>query len=295
MRYITISGCNRSLKETNFILEDTKQAAVNAYTKGLSAEKAARIFGISKTALLDELHRKQISRSLSETRGITTHMEKRGVRLYKIGLSTRKVANRIGVDHGTILSWVRGVGICRSMSEAAMIRIEKDGAAPKRGIRSSFASSKTPNRVPTASLLELARAFQLDADAEVIEFSRASEGILYDCGRHRYLPDFKVVYANGDIVIEEIKPAYMLRSLTVKRKQAAALAHCNKHGAAYRIITEYEIGQSNFDRIEPSYITENKDCQRAVARALSAIRYGLKTPKVSRIACKRNRPPRSFH
>jgi len=57
----------------------------------------------------------------------------------------------------------------------------------------------------------------------------------------KYYPDFLVKYKDGRSELIEIKPKRKLEQAAVKKKMAAALLWCAKHGMTYRIITEIQL------------------------------------------------------
>lgn len=286
MKYINKEGINRHVSETNTIDKNVRLASLEAYESGYSANKVAKALGLSKTTVLALARESGLIRTASETKGIKSGTKEYAIQLYATGMSSRKVAENVDVDHGTVLNWVRDAEIARSMSTAAVLRIANEGSRNSRGIRSFFISDKTNQSIRTDSLLELARLIQLNGDTNVKAISRASEKIPYGENKH-YIADLKVYYYNDTIAIEEVKPAYCLLDESVLRKERAAIQFYTSVNIQYRIITEYEIGQSNFDLIDPSSFQHIKDEQARVARALNAIRYGLKKPKQSRISSAR--------
>ena len=57
----------------------------------------------------------------------------------------------------------------------------------------------------------------------------------------RYIPDFKIEYADGRTEIVEIKPLKRLSKPTVQKKLNAAQVWCNDNRAVLKIITEIEL------------------------------------------------------
>lgn len=104
---------------------------------------------------------------------------------------------------------------------------------------------------------------RLDRDSDVVEWSNEEVVIPYrsvDGKVHRYFPDFRVKYSNGETVLIEIKPLnHVMQPKTQKRMTAAykrrlenwmknqlkwkyarewAADHCMK----FKILTEVELG-----------------------------------------------------
>lgn len=86
----------------------------------------------------------------------------------------------------------------------------------------------------------------LDGDPDVSSWLYESFTIDYVSNKRtgkvrRYIPDFRVEYADGSVEIVEVKPSRKLHKPTVQKKLLAAQVWCADHGAILRIITEIEL------------------------------------------------------
>ena len=62
-----------------------------------------------------------------------------------------------------------------------------------------------------------------------------------DGKKHVYLPDFKIVFENGQVEIIEIKGSFFLKDKRNKPKQEALRLFCEKNGFLWKILTEKEV------------------------------------------------------
>lgn len=168
------------------------------------------------------------------------------VRLYLDGLSVPSVAKSVGLGPYVVTRILKEKNVAlRNQSEAAAIRPCDSGNNTKHGIKSVFFSAKNNQWIPTGSLLEYIRLFQLEGDSDVASFSRCGDLISYHhTGKtRRYNPDFLVVTVDGRKRIEEVKPERMLKNEQVQVKASAARAFY-KDKAEYVFVTEKTMGKS---------------------------------------------------
>lgn len=86
---------------------------------------------------------------------------------------------------------------------------------------------------------------QLDSDNKVVYWTKKHKiKILYKAktGKfHYYIPDFKIIYSDGSVVIEEVK-GRMTDDVKIKAKYANVF--CNNKGYVYRLITQRELNEN---------------------------------------------------
>lgn len=116
----------------------------------------------------------------------------------------------------------------------------------KRYHRGEYVSLKTGMICKYRSGWEYSYMKYLDSSIEVKEWFYESFYIEYLSNKktgkiRKYIPDFKVIYENGDIDLIEIKPSKKLNQLIIKKKCDAAAAWCQINGMAFKIITENEL------------------------------------------------------
>ena len=136
----------------------------------------------------------------------------------------------------------------RKMSQA-----RSDGIAEGRirihshnwGEKTLYQSTKTNEKHYADSLLERLRMIQLDSDNKVVYWTKKHKiKILYKAKTgdfHYYIPDFKIIYSDGSVVIEEVK-GRMTDDVKIKTKYANVF--CNNKGYVYRLITQRELNEN---------------------------------------------------
>lgn len=84
-----------------------------------------------------------------------------------------------------------------------------DGTHWRKGVYNSLRNGP----VPYLSDWELRRFQELDGDPRVVSWTYEPGPIIYEFegGRHRYFPDLFIAYADGGLVLEEIKPPDIAR------------------------------------------------------------------------------------
>jgi len=112
------------------------------------------------------------------------------------------------------------------------------------GTKSWYVSTKTGERTYCDSLLEKFRMMQLDADPNVISWTK-KHGIKipYESDKwHNYVPDFLITTSSGDRMIEEVKG----RDLHAQAKHEALRTYCVINGLSYRWIDQTMLEQQGY-------------------------------------------------
>lgn len=107
------------------------------------------------------------------------------------------------------------------------------------GTHGMFYSKKNIASLRYDSSWELERMKFLEANDEVVSYRKNPVKIPYSLNgqAHYYFPDFMVEYANGDRVLEEIKPKALIPLSNNKLKIKAAKIFCRALGLEFRILT----------------------------------------------------------
>lgn len=106
----------------------------------------------------------------------------------------------------------------------------------------SFYSQKMGRSFFYESSWELARMKCFEEDNNIIFYLRSPFriGYMIDAVEHSYFPDFSVFQSNGDLIIEEIKPAALLNYGRNPIKIDVLQKHCEKAGYICRVLTTLE-------------------------------------------------------
>lgn len=221
------------------------------------------------------------------------HVRAEAIRLYvDDNMSCARVAYRLGLKAFTVKEWVKTAGVTRSMSQAATLSIHQGKKRGRSDVHHLWQSVKTGEWHLADSTYEVVRMQQLDADETVVRWSVCRLRIPYVCpetGRSRnYVPDLDVTYSCGLRVIEEIKPAARTAEPVNLAKFAAGKIYADAAGAAYRVVTEADIGIEaikayqgvGFQRLNDAARQER---ERLVSAARRARKIACETPEVRQV------------
>lgn len=170
------------------------------------------------------------------------------VRRYKDGESCPEIANSVGMSTSAVWKIVRDAGAMRPHGEAMALRmVKRPNLSEHRGVQLAFYSKKSDVWIPAGSRYEFIRMDQLENDHSVARFERSKDRIKYefDGETHYYIPDLRVIYFDGSVSVEEIKPRDMTIGGVVHAKILAAMRFYADKGISYRVVTEEDIGWSN--------------------------------------------------
>jgi hypothetical protein len=102
--------------------------------------------------------------------------------------------------------------------------------------RGWYTSSKTKEENHYDSSYELRRMIELDEDESVLKWTKnhkiVIEYICLDGKRRNYLPDFLILYMNGNQILEEVKG---WKSYNFEEKVIAANVYCNENRMKYEV------------------------------------------------------------
>lgn len=264
-----------------------KSKAIRIYQGGLSMNAVAKEVGVTGPTVARWLEEAGVAiRNRRPT--YTDQLRREAITLYVASeMSARSVAEALGLRPFTVKEWVKSAGVMRSMSDAAALSIASGKARGRAASRLWYQSAKTGERSFAESSLEYLRMEQLDADEEVICWSRCRNRIPYvspEGQRRHYNPDLIVTLADGSIVIEEIKPSSLVGTEINQAKIAAAKLFCAERGWGFRVTTEADVGYVR--ALAPSSLT--KEERRERENALRRKRRAAETPEQRAVRLQQN-------
>jgi|SRR5208282_1699969 len=112
------------------------------------------------------------------------------------------------------------------------------------GKKGKFCSSKNCEVLFYHSMWELVRMISLEEDGTVLRYKKAPFAIPYILNgkKHRYYPDFLVIYRMGKgCVLEEIKPLALTETVENQAKFNAARQWSKEQGIPFVLITDNQI------------------------------------------------------
>ena len=157
---------------------------------------------------------------------------------------------------------------CQKMSKSA---------AKRKPTTKGYVSAKTGRKVLYRSAWELCYYLHLEYRNDVVDYAVEPFSIKYeavDGKTRRYVPDVKVVFEDGSVVLVEIKASWALKDPRTLIKIAAGEAYARSQDWCFEVVTEK---QFNFDRMLISSLADHFDnniydqkVQRLVAEASRA-------------------------
>lgn len=274
LRWLRQAGITRTAAETKGVSADIRQRAIDMYEKGASVSDVAKKLEIGASTVHRAVTKSGISRSHEDAVAIDPAIKQQAIDLYREGLNTHEVSEKLGLSQSTVSRWARKIPDGRGWSGAQALR-QALGRGTNYGIKSSFRSEKSGKEIHATSLYELARLGQMEADSEVAHVERVKDRIPYGEGRH-YVPDFIVTYADGRKVAEEVKPEYQRENEVVRAKEKAARDYYSKKGIEYRLVTERDIGLEGFATVDPVTSGFSQKDQARAKAALATVRSALR-------------------
>lgn len=273
LRWVKWAGITRSPSETKGVTREKRAEAIRLYKAGDSVASVSEKTGLGTSTVHRIVVVDGSNRSLAEVAGAGEDAKNDAIALYILGLNTYEAAEQVGVSQPTVAGWVRDAGVSRGYSGAQSLRSALDRNESTRGIKGRFTSQKGGGEMFAASVYELARMHQLEADDGIATFTRSQDRIPYGDGRN-YNPDLEVTNVDGEVFVEEVKPLTRLREQDVRDKAVAAMDFYRDSDKKYRVITERSIGQAGFDAIGPNdYPAED---EARVKAALATARWSAR-------------------
>lgn len=258
---ISRASIYRKLKELD-ITQDNYEAqgvsksivkkGVKLYKEGKSLRYIASALGVNKSSVNRWVKKNKIVRNLSEARGVTSKDIKEAIKLYVQGQTLKQCADKVGVSDTAVSRWLKKHKIqLRTQSETQSKRAS-EGRQPIWGIR-FFVSDKKGVEHRADSVYEGARLMQHINNKKVKSVERCKLQIKLSTGKH-YNPDLSILYKDGQIIVEEVKPNYKRKNLDVLMKEKEAKKYLKSIGIKYLVITEREIGIDGFNLLDGNKI-----------------------------------------
>lgn len=145
----------------------------------------------------------------------------------------------------------RLLGHIRKKSKKKRVHVyynKKDKQGNSKYIQGNFYSEKNKDNYPYKSSYELAFLHQLETNPAVVKYIyEPFELFYYDIKNNRriYRPDFMVLYDDGSLEINEVKPKVMLKDFDVRSKAKYCIEYLNENfkevSIKYRFITEQDL------------------------------------------------------
>jgi len=106
-----------------------------------------------------------------------------------------------------------------------------------------FFSKRQDNYIIYRSSYEHKYLSMCESDTSILTFDSCHFSIPYvfDQKQRRYVPDFRITYADGLCVIVEVKPSWRLSDLQNRAKFIAAIQFCENEGCVFLVVTESDL------------------------------------------------------
>lgn len=124
------------------------------------------------------------------------------------------------------------------------MRVRKVVTRSGKRFRGKFPSLKLNRMVHWESMLERDAIFHFEYHPLVVSYQeQPSIEIYYDKEgeQHRYFPDFRLSFRDGDDLYLEVKPSRVLTTKVVRDKLQAVAKRFEEQGRRFRVITEDDI------------------------------------------------------
>jgi len=234
----------RGIHEANFSEERIKECC-SLYVKGESSTFLAKKYSVTRRTIAFWLNLNGIKpKTFQEKLGVTEEIKKEARRMYsEENLNCVEISKILKFSGRSIYDWV--FDIRKTKSELASIRVSKGKGINKNGVRGE---ELTPfGTIRYDSSYERDRIRQLCSDENISFISRCRDRIpyIYDGRKRHYNPDLTVIYNNGLIVVEEIKPSPLISYYTNPEKAKNAKFFYFNKNIHFRIITEVDIYKKN--------------------------------------------------
>ena len=218
-------------------VQHLKQEALTRYSAGESSLAIAKSMDIQRY----NIHRWTKEAGITRSRAVPKDVRQEILRLYQEEkMLPREIASKLCISKDTVTWRIKRAGASRSKSEGMSISVQKRRKHSKGGM---WQSTKTGKWEPAASIMEMLRMQQLDADETVQSWTKTVPFIKYGDGRH-YIPDILVKYFDGRRVLEEVKPSSQHSYPENIAKWQAANAYATQNGLEFKIVSEHELGGS---------------------------------------------------
>jgi predicted DNA-binding protein YlxM (UPF0122 family) len=211
--------------------------ACQYYKENMPVKEIASRLSISRRTVTEWLKNNGIRPlNFNERLGVTDDKKNIAKDLYiNHNLNCVEISKIVGVSNRAVFDWIKDFKRSRSEISAILsMKGKKIGYGKKGRIETRFGELRYD------SSYERDRIIMLEKDANVVNVSRCHYIIKY-AENHTYNPDFIVEYANGDLVVEEIKPYELMNNEINTLKFNAAKPFFASLNIPFIIVTQKEI------------------------------------------------------
>ena len=187
--------------------EKTLKLIVQDKLNGMSLGQLKLKYNFSLETLKRNLNKNGINTSLENP---FDKLTEKVVEDYK-SKQLKEIAKEYGVGIKTIKNYLISKGVkLRTLSQSASLNIKNNGVNFK-GENILYKSVKNNCEILANSSYELARFLELEADDNVVLYTKDVETICYNDCNNNYTADIYIEYKNGRKVVEEVKPNWYLK------------------------------------------------------------------------------------
>lgn len=281
--YETLLKFNIKKKSRNKITDEEKNKICSDFLKGLTFNEILKKYSIKNECTIYSILKSGGIKTNKIPHNKTPELIKNEIiNKYVNGENICELHEKYGFGTTTIARWIKEKGVTRTLSDAFTLSAIK-GRKHFRGTNLPWYSTKMDKWYVADSIWEAVRMEQLDNDNSVCFWEKSTDRIKYsdkNGKQHYYIPDFKIIYTDKKIVVEEIKPKILTKlELNILKFNAAKLFYNNKN-IEYKIITENEIGEENIKNFNPeNFIKYTKEIREKRRKELRKIRKNKKSEK----------------
>lgn len=187
--------------------EKTLKLIIQDKLDGMSLGQLKLKYNFSLETLKRNLNKSGINTSLENP---FDKLSEKVVEDYK-SKQLKEIAKEYGVGIKTIKNYLISKGVkIRTLSQSASLNIKNNGVNFK-GKNILYKSVKNNCEILANSSYELARFLELEADDNVVLYTKDVETICYNDCNNNYTADIYIEYKNGRKVVEEVKPNWYLK------------------------------------------------------------------------------------
>lgn len=187
--------------------EKTLKLIIQDKLDGMSLGQLKLKYNFSLETLKRNLNKSGINTSLENP---FDKLSEKVVEDYK-SKQLKEIAKEYGVGIKTIKNYLISKGVkIRTLSQSASLNIKNKGVNFK-GENILYKSVKNNCEILANSSYELARFLELEADDNVVLYTKDVETICYNDCNNNYTADIYIEYKNGRKVVEEVKPNWYLK------------------------------------------------------------------------------------
>ena len=253
--YNTLTKFSVKRKTRNKISEKEKINICNDFLAGLKIIDILKKYNIKKDCTVYTILKKNgIQIKKVPHNKIDENTKNKIIQEYIDGLNICEIHEKYGFGTTTVARWLKEKNLTRTFSDAFSLSAIK-GRKHFKGTNLPWFSLKTNKWFVADSMWEALRMEQLDNNDDVIYWEKCTERIPYldENGKsHYYIPDFKIIYKDSHIEIEEIKPKNLLENRLNKIKINTAISFFSEKNIIFKVVTEENLGLENIKNFNPN-------------------------------------------